>query len=214
MTYKKKILLFAIAMLVSISSFAQKKGDMYVSGHFTADLGTYASVPSTGGSSSEWYAFDSSLDLGAEYGYFVADNVRLSLGVCFPFMTAPVEEIDGETSKFNAISLDIYPNVAYYVKMGERSYYTPALGVLYQRDRMKTSGSESLASISHASLWGVYIDVLSFEFKVSEKFSIGVNAGDIGACTSKHIYSKEESYKMNQLYFDLANGSVDFKFYF
>jgi hypothetical protein len=37
----KRILLLSIAMLMGIASFAQKKGDMYVSGFFSADLGGY-----------------------------------------------------------------------------------------------------------------------------------------------------------------------------
>jgi hypothetical protein len=210
----KKILLYAIAMLVSIASFAQKKGDMYVSGHFTADLGTYASVPSTGGSLSEWYAFDSSFDLGAEYGYFVADNLRLSLGVSFPIMSTPIDEMDGESYKYITTSFDIYPNLAYYVKMGEKCYFTPTFGLIYQRDKMKTKGTELYASSSLTSTWGAYLDILAFEFKVSEKFSIGINAGSIGAYSSNYVFSEDEKYKMNQFLFDFSHGSVDFKFYF
>ena len=35
----KKIVLFSIAMLMSVASFAQKKGDMYVAGSFATDFG-------------------------------------------------------------------------------------------------------------------------------------------------------------------------------
>ena len=35
----KKIAVIVLAMLVSVASFAQKKGDMYVSGYFATDLG-------------------------------------------------------------------------------------------------------------------------------------------------------------------------------
>lgn len=63
----KKITVIVLAMLVSIASFAKKKGDMYVSGYFATDLGGY-SVESY-----DWLPFESVFDVGAEYGYFVAD---------------------------------------------------------------------------------------------------------------------------------------------
>ena len=210
----KKILFLTTAMLISVASFAQKKGDMYVSGFFTADLGAYASSSSTYGSSSEWYTFDSSFEIGAEYGYFVADNLRLSLGVSFPIQSSPVDEMDGESYKYITTTFDIYPSVAYYVKMGEKCNYTPTLGLMYQRDKMKTKGTELYASSSRASSWGAYLDILAFEFKVSEKFSIGVIAGSLGAYSSNYVYTEDEKYKMNQFLFDFSHGSVDFKFYF
>ena len=45
---------------------------------------------------------------------------------------------------------------------------------------MYVSGSELYASKLHTSTWGGYINILEFEFKVSEKFSIGANAGGLG----------------------------------
>ena len=210
----KRILLFSIAILTSVTSFAQKKGDMYVSGFFTADLATYSTTSPTNGTSSDWSVLDSSFEIGAEYGYFVADNLRLSLGVSFPIMSTPIDEMDGESYKYITTSFDIYPNLAYYVKMGEKCYFTPTFGLLYQRDKMKTKGTELYASSSRTSTWGAYLDILAFEFKVSEKFSIGINAGNIGAYSSNYVFSEDEKYKMNQFRFDFSHGSVDFKFYF
>lgn len=210
----KRVLFLATAILISVASFAQKKGDMYVSGFFKADLGTYSSSSSTHGFSSEWSAFDSSFEIGAEYGYFVADNLRLSLGVSFPILNTPVDEMDGESYKDITTSFDIFPNVAYYVKMGEKCYYTPTLGLLYRRDNRTTKGTELHASSSHTSTWGAELDILAFEFKVSEKFSIGVNAGKLGAYSSNYVYSKEQKYTINQFHCDFSHGSVDFKFYF
>ena len=210
----KRILLFSIAILTSVTSFAQKKGDMYVSGFFTADLATYSTTSPTNGTSSDWSVLDSSFEIGAEYGYFVADNLRLSLGVSFPILNTPVDEMDGESYKDITTSFDIFPNVAYYVKMGEKCYYTPTLGLLYRRDNRTTKGTELHASSSHTSTWGAELDILAFEFKVSEKFSIGVNAGKIGAYSSNYVYSKEQKYTINQFHCDFSHGSVDFKFYF
>ena len=40
----KKILLFSVAMLIGVASFAQKKGDMYIAGSISADFGTQKSI--------------------------------------------------------------------------------------------------------------------------------------------------------------------------
>ena len=69
----KKIVLIAVAALISVASFAQKKGDMYVSGYFATDLGGYSVE------SHDWLPFESVFDIGAEYGYFVANNLRIGL---------------------------------------------------------------------------------------------------------------------------------------
>ena len=204
----KKILLLSIAMLISVASFAQKKGDMYVSGYFATDLGGYSVE------SHDWLPFESVFDVGAEYGYFVADNLRIGLEASFPFSTSLENDMDGESYRYNSVGLDICPNIAYYVKMAENCYYTPEFGLGYILYNSKTTGSELYASTSHSSTWGAYLNILSFEFKVNEKFSIGVSGGGIGLYTSKHVYAETEAFNMNQFVCDLDSGVVEFKFYF
>lgn len=204
----KKILLLSIAMLISVASFAQKKGDMYVSGYFATDLGGYSVE------SHDWLPFESVFDVGAEYGYFVADNLRIGLEASFPFSTALEQDMDGESYRYNSVEFDVFPNIAYYVKMAENCYYTPEFGLGYILYNSKTTGSELYASTSHSSTWGAYLNILSFEFKVNEKFSIGVSGGGIGLYTSKHVYAETEAFNMNQFVCDLDSGVVEFKFYF
>ena len=204
----KKILLFGIAILMSMASFAQKKGDMYVSGYFATDLGGYSVE------SHDWLPFESVFDVGAEYGYFAANNLRLGLEVAVPFISSLNEDPDGGSYRYNTTSFVLCPNVAYYVKMGEKCYYTPEFGVACQWDKNKTKGTELYASSSHASTWGAYLDILAFEFKVSEKFSIGTNVGGIGLASSNYTYSETETFKINQFICDFSNVIVDFKYYF
>lgn len=212
----KRILLLSIAMLMGIASFAQKKGDMYVSGFFSADLGGYTmSSKEDGYAPSGWNAFESSFEIGGEYAYFVADNFRLALAISLPFSsTPPSEEIGGELIKQNTFAFDICPNVSYYVKLADKLYYTPTLGMFFQRENINTTGSDLYASKLHTSTWGGYINILEFEFKVSEKFSIGANAGGLGVYSTNYAYSADEKYRMNQFVCDFTHGGVDFKFYF
>ena len=211
----KRILLLSIAMLMGIASFAQKKGDMYVSGFFSTEFGRYKSSTTMDGySSSGWYSHDSFFEIGAEYGYFVADNIRLSMGVSFPFSSSPSSDEDGEEFKYNVTSLSVSPNIAYYVKLADKCYYTPTAGLVYEKTKMKTKGSDLYASSSRATSWGGYINIIAFEFKVSDKFAIGINAGGVAAFSTKYSYSEDLKYKVNEFICDFSHGSVNFKLYF
>lgn len=47
----KKLLIFAVAMFVATASFAQDKGDLFISGSIALDLGTQTNTLSSGGNS-------------------------------------------------------------------------------------------------------------------------------------------------------------------
>ena len=96
----KKLVLFAVAMLVSVASFAQKKGDMFIAGSISADCGTQTTSLSDGGySTSVSQPLSTSFGFGVEYGYFVADNLKLAMAMSVPFSSSPVKEVDGKWLK-------------------------------------------------------------------------------------------------------------------
>lgn len=73
-------------MLLSIASFAQTKGEMFIAGTVSADLGTQKTTLSDGSySTSAKQPLSSSFGFGVEYGYFIADNWRLTLAMAVPF---------------------------------------------------------------------------------------------------------------------------------
>ena len=211
----KKIVLFSIAMLMSVASFAQKKGDMYVAGSFATDFGAYTMSSSADGyATSEKTPFGTSFEIGGDYAYFVADNVRLGLGASFPFSSSPIEKVDGKWLKDKTADFYISPDVAYYVKLADRFYYTPEIGMLFEWSRIRTQLSPSLTESTSISTWGGYINLLAFEFQVSERFAIGVTVGGIAAYSSVYTYNDSDvKYKMNQFFCDLNNGSLHFRWY-
>ena len=211
----KKIVLFSIAMLMSVASFAQKKGDMYVAGSFATEFGSYAMSSSADGyATSEKTPFGTSFEIGGDYAYFVADNVRLGLGASFPFSSSPIEKVDGKWLKDKTADFYFSPDVAYYVKLADRFYYTPEIGMLFEWSRIRTQLSPSLTESTSISTWGGYINLLAFEFQVSERFAIGVTVGGIAAYSSVYTYNDSDvKYKMNQFFCDLNNGSLHFRWY-
>lgn len=211
----KKIVLFSIAMLMSVASFAQKKGDMYVAGSFATEFGSYAMSSSADGyATSEKTPFGTSFEIGGDYAYFVADNVRLGLGASFPFSSSPIEKVDGKWLKDKTADFYFSPDVVYYVKLADKFYYTPEIGMLFGWSRIRTQLSPSLTESTSISTWGGYINLLAFEFQASERMAIGVTVGGIAAYSSDYTYNDSDvKYKMNQIFCDINNSCLHFRWY-
>lgn len=212
----KKVGLLLAIMLVSMASFAQTKGEMFIAGTISADFGTQKATLSEGGfSTSASQPLSSSFSIGAEYGYFVADNLRLTLAIAAPFSSSPTEEVDGKWLKDKASSFAINPNVAYYVRLADRFYYTPEIGVSFNFGSLKEQLTKSETYTTPFWGWDVYVNLLALEFRVSEKIAIGAVVS--GLSYGSGIYTNKDTeakYAVNQLNFDFNNSSVHFRFYF
>ena len=212
----KKILSFLVAMLIGVASFAQKKGDMFISGTISADLGSQTTSLSDGGySASVSQPLSSSFSFGVEYGYFVADNLRLAMAMSVPFSYSPVEEVEGKWLKDKASSFAINPNVAYYVRLADRFYYTPEVGVSVNFGSLKEQLSKSETYTTPFWGWNVYANLLALELRASDKIAIGAIFGAISY--SSTIYTNVDTdYKasINQFVFDLNNSSIYYRFFF
>lgn len=211
----KKAVLFSIAMLMSVATFAQKKGDLYVGGSFSTEFGGYTMSTSLDDyATSEKASVGVSSEIGAEFAYFVANNTRLGLEVYFPFSSSPTEKVDGKWLKTKDKALVIVPSVAYYVKLADRFYYTPEIGILSHWNTSKTPTSPSTTETLSDFSWGGYINLLAFEFQASERIAIGVTAGGIGAFTSIYAYKGDDvKYKMNQITCEFNNACLHFRWY-
>ena len=210
----KKILFFAIAMLISVASFGQKKGDMFVSGSLATDFGSYTSSSSIDNfATSNKESLGPSLAIGADYGYFVADNVRLGVKLEASFSSTPNVTVDGTTLKTKTVGININPNVAYYVKLADKFYYTPEVGVYLGWDSINNQLSSTETEHCKESTWGFYTNLVSFEYRVSDRVAIGTVIGGIGWYSSLYTYP-DVKYKMNQTTCDLNDATVLFRWYF
>lgn len=108
----KKLFFCALAAIVSLQvASAQKRGEMYVGG----SLGVTTASASIDGVSASATTFG----FAPEFGYFVADRLRLSGSIAYNLTSS------GDTSH----ALTIGPSVAYYVRLCDRFYYTPEAGI-------------------------------------------------------------------------------------
>ena len=183
----KKLLacaLFAIASCTIVS--AQNKGEMYVGGILGVSTSSFSADET---STSQTY-----FRIAPEFGYFVRDNLRV--GGSLGYSIAPLE---GRTTH----TVTIGPNVAYYVKVCDRIYYVPEIGL-------------GFAYASFDGVSGVGLDSEfkfgAFEYRHSAKWSLSLNLMSLDYTT---LSFSGENATSNDVAFQLGiSPTVGFKFYF
>ena len=210
----KRNLFIAMACLVGIASFAQKKGDMLVSGSFTADFGVYkASSSIRENSTSEFSPFNSEYSIDAGYGYFVADNVRVGAYLSVPYYSYPTVKDGDKWLKDKVISVDVTPHVAYYLKLADKFYYTPEVGAVLSWGRSTMQWEPSETTVVPTTAWGIYMDLFAVEYKVTDKIALGASLGGPSYFRVTEKYGAE-SVKTDQFLFDFSGATLSFNYYF
>lgn len=212
----KKVLLIAAAILACVTVSAQSRGDKYIAGSLGASFGSQTARSYDGAyTTSQSQPLTTTVSIQAEFGYFVADNLRLALCIGAPFTSTP-SQLSGSTwLKTNTIGFQINPNIAYYVRLTDRLYYTPEIGFSYEIGSYKEDMTTSTTYNASYNGWDVYANLLALEFQVNPKFAIGVGIGSISYGDVKIKDKSSSAYLSNaQLRFNLNDAAVHARFYF
>lgn len=145
---KLTICLMAILATSIFSISAQTKGEMYAGG--SLGIGT-TSLISKGNS-----ATGVSFNIAPEFGYFVADNLKIGASISYGI----------ESADYATHTLSVLPNIAYYVKVCNNFYYTPGLELGF------AAGFTEDISMPG---FGLGVNLGSFELRPTEKFGISMN---------------------------------------
>ena len=129
----KKIVLFIGLVILSITVFAQDKGDKYLAPNLSVAYGnqSYSSLFNTTFYYSE-RPYDFSLNPSGEFAYFPINNFRLGIAVGLPFSVFPAFYHNYEWEIGYALGVSVKPNIAYYVRLTDRLYYAPEIGFKYE----------------------------------------------------------------------------------
>lgn len=214
--HMKKLLIFAVAMFVATASFAQDKGDLFISGSIALDLGTQTNTLSSGGNSvSASQPLDTEFNFAAECGYFVADKVKVGLACCVPFLASPVGQLDGNWLSEDTAAFTLNPNVAYYLPLADRLYYTPEVGAAFSFGSVKDHLTKTDTYETPFWGWDVYANLLALELRVTRNIAIGAVVGSFvyGSVITSSDDSMVQS-SVNQFKFTLNKSSLHFRFYF
>ena len=213
---KKIIYLITTLLLCSISSFAQKKGDMYLGVAVNASFGSLNSSTYVGG----YYQTaerpeNTELGLQFEGAAFVADNIRLSLAIDIPFYSTPNEKDNNVWLKTKALGVSINPNISRYFKLTDQFYYTPELGAFFEFGTYRYELPKLNYSEANYTGWGVYLNILAMEFRATDKLAIGMIIGCF-SYSSANLKDRDpmNTIKVQNPHFSFNKTTVSLKYYF
>ena len=217
----KRIILIFILLLGSMGLTAQNRGERYLAGTISTSLDyqhfDYYNDKSL--SSQSILPLTTAVGLGVEWGFFVADRLRLSLGFGIPFSSSPSTLMNqtGQWSYSSTIGIQVNPNVAYYLELADKFFYCPEIGAafdfgkLFQEKNALTNDNKSTYSG-----WTAYAHLLSFEYRISPKVALGIGSG-----TVRYSYVKvkkddpktDSHYVTRQFKFELNSAALLVRFY-
>ena len=211
----KRIIIAAATLFACIALSAQSKGEMYIAASLGASFGS-ENVESYDGSytTNTSNPLSTSFNVMGEFGYFIADNVRLALALGVPYSTSPTTQSGSTWLQRSAVGLQINPNIAYYVKLADNFFYIPEVGFSYESGTLKDDITTSTSLNLNYNGWDVYVNILALEFRVCPKLAIGVGFGSVSYSSVKYTEKGAVEYiKDGQLRFNLNDASVHVRFY-
>lgn len=212
----KKFFLIVSLCFLSTVSFAQSKGDQYLSGTLGFEFGTQKTELAVGSiSESTSTPLAALFSIGAEYSRFVCKNFKLGIGLYLPYSYNPLQKHNDEWLKSTTFGVGVNPNISYYVRINDYLYYTPELGGLFEYGKYSEDLSDDSTYKTNCIGWGVYLSLLSFEVKVSDDYALGFSMGALEYSAAR-IKNKEFDTKLTTSVFkcNFSKASIHFRAYF
>lgn len=217
----KKSVIFAalFCMLSSVSLFAQKAGDMYISGSIGMSGNNTKSVINN---TSTKVPGGFQMNITPQFGIFVIENLEVHLGLGYQFSKTP-SDIKTEEST-NTSMFTITPGINYYFPIVDgKFYYTPGLdlSVGFGGSNYKTETTTN--KLSNNTSFGLSLALVSFEFRPVEYFGISFHAGDLTYALNQEKLPQsgnssvniDAKYITNNVDFGLnLNATIGFRYYF
>ncbi len=167
---KKVIILVMAALMAGQVAFAQSRGEMYVGGGLTLGAGSVSTTMKAGGiSSTETTPAGTSFSISPSFGYFVLDNLRVSVSLNYGLESQKAGEIRNNTSSFL-----VGPEVSYYIPLADGLYYTPELG-LYGGVAIEAYKSGSSTESVSMGAFGLGLNLIQLEFRPTYRLGLAVN---------------------------------------
>lgn len=178
----KKIIAAAFAALAfTLVGAAQQKGSISLSGKLGLDVGASTSKVKIGDNTTKSdVGYNPAFNLDAEIGFFPVDNFKIGLGLGYSYAGSQTAKSDDKwlMSRTNLFVLN--PNFAYYLKIVDRFYYTPEIGVDLGFGGYRTDITTSNNIHQGAFAYNVYLLPANFEFKINKHWSLGMGFGSLG----------------------------------
>lgn len=214
----KKLVLFFGIVILSLNVFGQNKGEMYILTDASASFGQVkangfthnGSVISTTEKPRNTY-----LGFDAGFGYFVANNFRLELCLGISYEKQPVGQTGMGSWLFDRYtSYGVCPNLSYYVRLAERFYYVPEIGVNLFMGNYSYAETYYISNKYPYKGYSLYANLLAFEYRVGPHFGLWAGVGCLRYSHRNYYEDDTKFYSVNALDCYLNNGTVAAHFYF
>ena len=197
---------------LSLFSASAEKGEKYIS----ADFGVNFDQNTTEHSRNKFFDLADetqqtfALSVGSEFGYFVSNNFKVGCAISGAFNSSKAEGQNPTTETKSLIGV-LTPNIAYYFRITDKFSYSPEFGANLGLGKGDSNGYDS-----NIKFWNIYLKFISFEFRISEKFALGVDYGNINFNAMKletetpliTVSSESKQFQLNA-----QGGAIHARFY-
>ena len=212
----KKLVIFIGVVFLSLSVFAQDKGEQFVEFAGYSWFGNTKTKASNGHQyatstvpSNTYYGFETS------FGYFVAKRFLLGLCAGVGYSEVPDRQENSEWLFVKNTALWLKPYLSYYVKLADRFFYKPRIGMAFEMGNSKYNETLYLTEKYPYKSLGFYVDFFALEYRVGQHFAIGANIGQLSMAKSvMDIGTSGTTVTTKQWHFDFNSCEVAAMIYF
>ena len=152
------------------------------------------------------------IDVG--FGYFVARNFRLELCLSGYYEKDPREQTSGVWLNNKYKGFCVCPSLSYYVRLADKFYYTPEIGVNF--DFGKYSYDETYSTSWNCPYRGysIYANLVAFMYRVGPHFGLWAGLGELSYTHRAYYDEGKVFYSGNSTAFSLNKAFVGAQIYF
>lgn len=214
----KRIALLIGAIVLSLNVFAQSKGEIYVLTSAAASFGqkeaTEYNYNGTIAGTTE-SPLNTNLEFNVGFGWFMANNFRFELALGVSNEKQPREQTISGTWLYNKFtSFDVAPSLSYYVRLADKFYYTPEVGVDFAFGKYHYEDAPSHAWNYPYRCYSFYANLLAFEYRVGQHFALWASVGSLNHSRWSYYDDGKMFYSSQSTGFYLNYGIVAAHFYF
>ena len=208
----KKAVLFIAALVTGTMLMAQQKGEVSLTGTLLLNGGnTVVATNVNGHTTTANTPSPIAFDLGVGFGYFVANNLELSLGIYYGLDREQNSYSTSENKYYNSVtSFSIKPEIAYYVPLvNQKFFWKPAFELGFTSNNSKVEvNKETLTTEKLPFCFTAGLDIFAFEFKPWKHLAFDFSFGGVYyKSTTTELSTEEASVKtrVNNLSFGFNN---------
>ena len=205
----KRILLIIAALTAGMTLSAQNKGEMSLTGTLLLS-GSNTVVATNSGEQTTTLKTTgpASLDVGVGFGYFVANNFEMGIGLYYGLDRQRNSHSTSENFFYDATSsFTIKPELAYYVPLVlGKFFWVPSLELGLGFNTTKSQlDKETTTSVKNPFLFTLGLDILSFELRPWKHIGFDFSLGGLYYRTTRGETSTEIS-SVKTITHDLSFG--------